>query len=83
MQECLILLKQDVFDFVEISFKVAFIDQIFFCLITEVGIVCVTLLDRLENDQITVSDEAILEFQERPFEIIGEYIRRDIESNKN
>jgi hypothetical protein len=44
-------------------------------LIFKVAIVCVTLLDRLKGDQITETTEKLLEFQERPFEIIGQYIK--------
>lgn len=50
---------------------------------TRFGIVCVALLNRLENDQITASNDLIMEYQERPFEIIGEYIRRRVVKNED
>ena len=41
---------------------------------------CVSLLDRLENDQLDISQQTLLEFQERPFDIVGEYMKKQIKS---
>ena len=43
-----------------------------------VAVVCVALLDRLKEDQITYPAEVLAEFQERPFEIVCEYIKQNI-----
>lgn len=42
----------------------------------KVAIVCVTLLDRLKGDQVTISQQQLLDFQERPFRLVSEYIRK-------
>lgn len=40
------------------------------------AIVCVTLVDRLNGDQLEITHEQNLEFQERPFKLVGDYIKR-------
>ena len=52
--------------------------HIFFVLFL-VAIVCVTLLDRVQGDQITQSTDSLLSFQERPFEIVGNYIKNRLQ----
>ena len=38
-------------------------------------VVCVTLLNRLEGDQITVPSDQLHEFETRPFELVLAYIK--------
>ncbi|XP_013147856.1 PREDICTED: uridine phosphorylase 1-like [Papilio polytes] len=38
--------------------------------------VCVTLLDRLNGDQVTTDKELLLKYQERPMVIVGRYIAK-------
>ncbi|PVD35730.1 hypothetical protein C0Q70_02693 [Pomacea canaliculata] len=47
------------------------------------AVVCVTLLDRMEGDQINVAHEVIEEWQQRPQRLVAAYIRKHlgIESN--
>lgn len=40
--------------------------------------VCVTLLDRLEGDQISISKEVFKQWETRPQEFIARYIRRQL-----
>ncbi len=42
------------------------------------GIVCVALVDRLNGDQLTLSHDLNLQYQERPFKLVGEYIKNHI-----
>ena len=44
------------------------------------AVVCVTLLDRLKEDQVTVPHDQLAEFQERPFEIVCQFIKEKISS---
>lgn len=37
-------------------------------------VVCVTLLNRLEGDQVTIPHDQLHEFEERPFEIVASFI---------
>ncbi|KPJ18578.1 Uridine phosphorylase 1 [Papilio machaon] len=43
--------------------------------------VCVTLLDRLNGDQVTPDKELLLKFQERPMILVGRYIAKYYENN--
>lgn len=38
--------------------------------------VCVTLLDRLEGDQIRSPHEVLAEYQQRPQRLVGHFIRK-------
>ncbi|GCB64965.1 hypothetical protein scyTo_0013408 [Scyliorhinus torazame] len=40
------------------------------------AVVCVTLLDRLQGDQIGSSHEVLKEYQERPQKLVGRYIKK-------
>lgn len=40
------------------------------------AVVCVTLLDRLEGDQIRASHEVLQEYQQRPQRLVAAFIRR-------
>nr|AAM51097.1 SD19372p [Drosophila melanogaster] len=40
------------------------------------GDVCVTLIDRLKGDQITITIDQKHEFEQRPFFVVGRYIKR-------
>ncbi|XP_059583350.1 uridine phosphorylase 2 isoform X2 [Alligator mississippiensis] len=42
----------------------------------EAAVVCVTLLNRLEGDQITVPHEVLLEYQRRPQQLISIFIKK-------
>ena len=42
------------------------------------AVVCVTLVDRLNGDQVEISHETNLKFQERPFKLVGEYIKKTL-----
>ncbi|KAK0417156.1 hypothetical protein QR680_012859 [Steinernema hermaphroditum] len=42
------------------------------------AIVCVTLLNREEGDQVKVSHEEYLEFEMRPFRLVTTYIKERI-----
>ena len=42
------------------------------------AVVCVSLVDRLAGDQVALSHETNVEFQERPFKLIGEYIKQKL-----
>ncbi len=42
------------------------------------GIVCVALVDRLNGDQLTLSHDLNLAYQERPFKLVGEYIKKHL-----
>ena len=45
------------------------------------AVICVSLVDRLRGDQVTVPHDLNIEFLERPFKLVGEYIRRKLESS--
>jgi len=42
------------------------------------AIVCVTLVNRLENDQISLSKESLDEFQTRPWKLVSHYIKKNL-----
>lgn len=46
------------------------------------AVICVSLVDRLRGDQVTVPHDLNIEFQERPFKLVGEYIRRKLMQEK-
>lgn len=46
------------------------------------AVICVTLLDRLTEDQINVSRETLKRWEERPAAIVARFIRRDLEIEK-
>ena len=48
----------------------------------KVAIVCVSLLDRLKSDQVLLTNQELLEFQERPFKIVAEYIKKRVEHDE-
>ena len=37
-----------------------------------------TLVDRLNGDQLTISHDLNLQYQERPFKLVGEYIKNNL-----
>ena len=39
------------------------------------AVVCVALVNRLNGDQVSVPHELNVEYQERPFKLVGEYIK--------
>ena len=41
------------------------------------AIVCVTLLNRLEQDQILLSKDVLDEFQTRPWRLVAHYIKKN------
>ena len=41
----------------------------------QVAIVCAALLDRLKGDQVNITHEQCLEYQELPFKLVGEYMK--------
>jgi uridine phosphorylase len=45
------------------------------------AIVCVTLLDRLSSDQVNLSHELSVEYQERPFKVVGHYIKEKLKKS--
>ena len=46
------------------------------CIYIVVGaILCCTIIDRLQGDQITASHEQLEEWQQRPQQIVARYIR--------
>lgn len=42
------------------------------------AVVCVSLVDRLAGDQVSLPHELNVEYQERPFKLIGEYIKNHL-----
>lgn len=46
------------------------------------GIVCVALLDRLHGDQVAMSHEKNVEFQERPFYLVGQFIKKKLQKSQ-
>lgn len=42
------------------------------------AIVCVTLLNRLEEDQISLSKDLLEEFQTRPWRLVVHYIKKNL-----
>lgn len=46
------------------------------CLLFAAAVVCVTLLDRLEGDQIRSPHEVLAEFQQRPQRLVGHFIKK-------
>ena len=42
----------------------------------EAAVVCVTLLNRLEGDQILLSKETLDEYQTRPWRLVAHYIKK-------
>jgi uridine phosphorylase len=42
------------------------------------AIICVTLVDRLNGDQLTIGHDLNLQYQERPFKLVGEYIKNNL-----
>lgn len=42
------------------------------------AVICVSLVDRLNGDQVTVPHDLNIEYQERPFKLVGEFIRRKL-----
>jgi len=40
------------------------------------AVVCATLVERLNEDQVKISHDKNVEYQERPFTLVGEYIKR-------
>ena len=45
------------------------------------GVVCVTLVDRLNGDQVAISHDLNIEFQERPFKMVANYIKSNLNKN--
>ncbi|KAG7242081.1 hypothetical protein INR49_024127 [Caranx melampygus] len=44
------------------------------------AVVCVTLLDRLQGDQLTSSHEVFVSYQERPQKLVGHYIKTQLKA---
>ena len=44
----------------------------------EAAIVCVTLVNRLQNDQISLSKESLDEYQTRPWKLVTHYIKKNL-----
>lgn len=42
------------------------------------AVVCVTLLDRLESDQINLSHDVLVEYQQRPQLLISNFIKKQL-----
>ncbi|XP_053223439.1 uridine phosphorylase 1-like isoform X1 [Podarcis raffonei] len=42
------------------------------------AVVCVTLLNRLQGDQITSSHEVLVEYEERPQKLVGQFIKKHL-----
>lgn len=40
------------------------------------AVVCVTVLDRLEGDQVSSPHEVLAEFQQRPQRLVGHFIKK-------
>lgn len=40
------------------------------------AVVCVTLLNRLEGDQISSPHEVLVEYQQRPQRLVGHFIKK-------
>lgn len=47
------------------------------------GIVCAALLNRLDGDQLTITHEQCLEFQQMPFKLVGLYLKNKLIAKKN
>ncbi|XP_075985834.1 uridine phosphorylase 1-like isoform X2 [Anticarsia gemmatalis] len=47
------------------------------------GIVCVTLLNRLDGDQVTPSKATLTEWQKRPMVVLGRYIKQYVDAHTN
>lgn len=47
------------------------------------AVVCVTLLNRLDGDQVTSSKQTLTEFQTRPQKLLMTFIKKRLNSNKN
>jgi uridine phosphorylase len=43
------------------------------------GVVCVTLVNRLNGDQVAISHDLNIEFQERPFKLVAMYIKKHLQ----
>lgn len=41
--------------------------------------VCVTLLNRLNGDQVHLTKEQKEDFEQRPFSVVGEYIKKTLQ----
>lgn len=42
------------------------------------GVVCVTVVDRLNGDQVAISHEQNVQFQERPFKLVADFIKSNL-----
>jgi uridine phosphorylase len=42
------------------------------------AVVCVTLLDRLQGDQISSPHEVLVEYQQRPQRLVGYFIKKSL-----
>lgn len=42
------------------------------------AVVCVTLLNRLEGDQISSSHDVLVEYQQRPQKLVGYFIKKSL-----
>jgi uridine phosphorylase len=42
------------------------------------AVVCVSLVDRLNGDQVSLSHDLNVEYQERPFKLVGKYIKNNL-----
>lgn len=42
------------------------------------AVVCVTLLNRLEGDQISSSHDILVEYQQRPQKLVGYFIKKSL-----
>lgn len=42
------------------------------------AVVCVTLLDRLQGDQINTPHDVLVEYQQRPQRLVGHFIKKSL-----
>ncbi|XP_019680794.2 uridine phosphorylase 1 isoform X3 [Felis catus] len=49
----------------------------------QVAVVCVTLLNRLEGDQVNSPHEVLVEYQERPQRLVGHFIKKRLAAAGN
>merc|ERR1712062_464142 len=46
------------------------------------AVVCVSLVNRLNGDQVDIPHDLNVEYQERPFKLIGSYIKNSLAKNQ-
>lgn len=53
------------------------------CLLSAVAVVCVTLLNRLEGDQVSSPHEVLVEYQQRPQRLVSHFIKKRLAAARN